>query len=211
MTKTILSTITILSLIILIILVIVFYINRKNKNIDKIINITGVLLSILSIFLTALISLITLKEADIKISITDGRYIVQEEKIYLVQKDNNKLELSISPDYNWFIKITNTGNKSIEKLRIKLQFDNIQFNNISSDNEYTFSDHSYGLGYYISQQYQTEEWIPPNGEIILPRINDSEAYIIDNNKKCYLTIYVYLEEDTIKEFKYEIELIKENN
>ncbi len=208
MTKQILTSITILSFISILILGIVFFIKRKDKNIDKILNITGIFLSIISIFLTTLISLITIKEANVEVSITDGRYIIQEGKIYLVNK-NNKLEMSRFPDFRWYIKIKNTGNKSIDKIRVKLQFENIRFKNIKSETEYIFTDHVYGMGYYTSQQYQIEKWIPAESEIFLPTIDDTEAYIIDKNEKCYLKILVYLEEDKTKEFKYEINLINE--
>lgn len=210
MTKQILTTITILSFLSVIILGIIFFLKRKDKNIDKILNVTGIFLSVISIFLTSLITLVTIKEADINISITDGRYTIQEEKVYLVMKENDKLELSKYQDYRWHIKIKNTGNKSIDKIRVKLQFENIRFENTQSETDYIFKDHVYGVGYYTSQQYQLEEWIPAEGEIFLPAIDDTEAYIIDKNEKCYLNVLVYLEEDTTKEFKYKITLIKED-
>lgn len=209
MTKQILTSITILSFFSIIILGFIFFLKRKDKNIDKILNITGIFLSVISIFFTSLITLVTIKEADVKISITDGRHIIQKEKVYLVKRENNKLELSRYPDYRWHIKIKNTGNKSIDKIRVKLQFENIRFENTKSKTDYILKDHVYGIGYYTSQQYQLEEWIPAEGEIFLPAIDDTEAYIIDNNKKCYLKVLVYLEEDTTKEFKYEINLINE--
>lgn len=207
MIKIILISISILSFIGLIIIGIIACKMWNKKDFEKIMSFIGLVWAILSIIITCIISLYSIKESNVFVSFTDGRYMDTNEEIRLIMNEDKSLDMNYTPDYIWAITLNNNGNIAVDKIRVKITFDNLYFSDVNQ--EYQLADGIWAFGGFRSLVYESDEWIPPSQKTVMPLIDFRDAYIIDENEDVIMNIYTYTEEDEVKEFSYKILITKE--
>lgn len=200
MEKTILITIMICSLVALFGYSVIILRWYKKKTFEKATAAFGMIWAIVSVIITCIIAIVTIKESNLTVSIQNAHNEYLDE-VYLEIDENDNIAMGTFPFLAWIISINNTGNKSVDKFRVQISFDNLV---LYEQDNYQLRDHNRGISGYSTIVYESTDWIPPNQKVYIPVIDFSTAKVWDKNEDIYMNIYTITEDDKINKFKYKI-------
>lgn len=201
----VLFAIMIVTIISIVITILVFFESKEKREENA--TLCGILWAMFSVLITIIITILCYQSDDIHVKLKDGRGIEKENGTeIIVDKDNLKLHNEEFYDTSWYISLCNLGNKSSNNIKVKIEFDNIIFEN-EIDN-YVMGQYRHGLGGYTSLTYNVQDMILPDDCIDLPMIDFSNAYLDEDIDKDIMTVNVYTENNKLIKKNYSISLKK---
>jgi len=131
----------------------------------------GVLLTAVSLFAAAITILIAIQKPKLKI------YFYNDHGSALVDKEG-EIELGIDKDGNigyqacvptkWNMNLINVGNKTAEKIKIKINFDNIYFDRSLVEKGYGLERFQYGCGIFDVISFEVTNLLRQGEQVVLP-------------------------------------------
>ncbi|MCR6513990.1 hypothetical protein M4I33_03750 [Clostridium sp. LY3-2] len=144
----------------------------ESKLVDSMNSITfiGVFFTIITLIVSSVGIIYTIKEPKLEINFKTPHYALWEEEngndpLYLVQDNDGHIDYEITQPGQWHITLVNYGDKTIDKITVKVKLSDIFF--IDQEYEYNMIDHLYGHGGYGTLE-RTFTDIDPGCEINLP-------------------------------------------
>lgn len=177
-------------------------------------------ITIISLIITALGILYTIKEPKIDITFNTGHNIPWEsengdKQVYLIHDDEQKINYAQYQPTIWHISLSNLGNKTIDKLTIKITFSGLQF--IDQHYDYNMTDHLHGLGGYATLE-RTFNDVDPGSSVDLPCFPFENALTFKkytetetDSIKMIVSMFINDKESEIKEYNIDIKGLEERD
>lgn len=145
----------------------------------------GLVFTIVSLITAAIGILYTIKEPKVDIEFKTAHYMNWEDEngnvpLCLVQDEDGHIDYEIYQPNKWYISLSNSGNRTINKLTIEIDFSDLYF--IDQHYDYNMINHIYEHGGYKKLERTIYE-IDPGDDISLPYFPFEIAEIFKDSKK----------------------------
>lgn len=192
----------------------------KLEAISNSITFIGVFFTIITLIVTGIGVIYTIREPQLDVNFKTPHNITWREEngnkpLYLVQDVDGHIDYEMTQPGRWHISFLNSGNKTINKVTIKITFSDIYF--INQQYDFDMVNHLYGHGGYATLE-RTFNSIEPDSEVSLPyfpfeianiykNYGENDSINLENTK---MILDIYIDDKKSKTVEYSINILEDS-